>query len=178
MIEIARTIAVRLALCAAATFAVWKLGFDTGILFMASLFGVALAKPLLDLAGELRHQWRRAHWHAEEGRHHAFRGNPLQVLTDTDRQRWVRLADVRRIVGVTASDGALQLTYPNGFRRVGKAAEPHLSDEALLAHLVNESSPVAVKFRPWVEREIVFPARRERDRLGIRLEALDFRASD
>ena len=55
---------------------------------------------------------------------------------------------------------------------------PHLSDEALLAHLSKERAPVAVKLRGWVEREIVFPARRQRERQGIRLESLDFRASD
>ena len=39
---------------------------------------------------------------------------------------------------------------------------PHLSDEALLAHLAKERAPAAAKLRHWVEREIVFPARRRR----------------
>jgi hypothetical protein len=55
---------------------------------------------------------------------------------------------------------------------------PHLSDEALLAHLAKERAPAAAKLRHWVERESVFPARRRRERHGIRIESLDFRASD
>ena len=44
-----------------------------------------------------------------------------------------------------------------------------MSEEALLAHLLKERAPEAARLRVWVEREIVFPARRERARLGIRL---------
>ena len=51
-------------------------------------------------------------------------------------------------------------------------------DEALLAHIAKERTPEAVRLRQWIEREIVFPARREREQRGIRLDALDFRASD
>ena len=60
----------------------------------------------------------------------------------------------------------------------GRPPVPHLSDEALLAHLAKERAPAAAKLRHWVERESVFPARRRRERHGIRIESLDFRASD
>nr|MDQ2734992.1 hypothetical protein [Pseudomonadota bacterium] len=86
--------------------------------------------------------------------------------------------DVRAIVGFTASDAALQLTYPDGWRLCGRPVLPHLSDEALPAHLAKERSPTAAKFRQWVEREIVFPARRQHLRRGFRIDSLDFRASD
>jgi hypothetical protein len=41
-----------------------------------------------------------------------------------------------------------------------------------------ERAPTAAKLRLWVEREIVFPARRKRERHGIRIESPDLRASD
>jgi hypothetical protein len=53
-----------------------------------------------------------------------------------------------------------------------------VSEEALLAHLLKERAPEAVRLRVWVEREIVFPARRERERLGIRLAAVKTDADD
>ena len=56
--------------------------------------------------------------------------------------------------------------------------QAHVSEEALLAHLLKERAPEAARLRVWVEREIVFPARRERERLGIRLPAVDADASD
>ena len=70
------------------------------------------------------------------------------------------------------------MTYPNGWRMLVKPPLPHLSDEALLAHIAKERTPEAARLRLWIEREIVFPARRERQHHRVRLEDLDFRASD
>lgn len=178
MSAILRTIALRLALCAGVAWAMWRSGLGPFTIVVAGLAGVALAKPLIDLASAVRHQMRRANWREVEGRHYAFRGLPVQVLADESRRRWVRLSDVRRAVGFTASDTALQVTYPSGFRRIGRPAEPHLSDEALLAHLAKERTPGAIRLRKWVEREIVFPARRERERFGIRAAPPDAPASE
>ncbi len=177
MIEALTFFAWRFAVCCAATWLVWRLGFGVGTLFMIGLFGILLAKPLIDIASALRHALRREVWRDVQGRHYAFKGRPVRVITDADQRRWIRLADVRRITGFTASDAALQVTYPQGWRKLGTPAEPYLCDETLLTHLAKERSPENARMRLWVEREIVFPARRQRERFGIKLEALDFRSS-
>lgn len=166
--KLALRIAVRLALCAAVSWGLWRLGGLVLMLMSAPLYGVAFARPLLDLAGEARHAMRAAVWRPLEGRHCVYRGTPVQVLEDDDHVRWVRAADVRRIVGPTASNGALALTYPSGWRMLGTPAEPHFSDEALIAHLRKDRSPEALRFRQWVERTIAYPAQRRRGQLGIR----------
>ena len=135
---------------------------------MVASFGFVLARPLLDLAGAIRHEMRRATWRELEGRHFAFRGRPVRVLDDDDHLSWVRLADVPAAIGFTAGDASLQLTYPSGCKRFGRPPEPYLSAEALLAHLAKERSTQAVRFARWVEREIAFPARRRREQFGIR----------
>ncbi|HEY2561085.1 MAG TPA: hypothetical protein VGI48_15365 [Caldimonas sp.] len=173
MIAVVATIVVRLAACTLVSWLVWRSFGAAPMVATLPLFGIALARPLLDLASELRHTMNRAHWRDVEGRHYAYRGRPVHVIEDDDHGRWVHLADVRAIVGFTASDGALAITYPEGVARIGRPPEPHLRDEALLAHLAKERSPEALRLRHWVEREIVFPARRERDRLGIRAAAPD-----
>jgi len=178
VIEPLRAILLRAGLCAALAWGLWRLGFGTGVLLVAALAGLLLATPLLDLAIAIWQAMRRANWRELEGRHYAFKGRTVRVVEDVDHQRWVRLADIRAIVGFTASDAALQVTYPAGWRRLGRPPLPHLSDEALLAHIAKERTPEAVRLKLWIEREIVFPARRERERHGIRLEDLDFRASD
>ncbi|HWH83687.1 MAG TPA: hypothetical protein VNU71_15755 [Burkholderiaceae bacterium] len=164
-------IAWRIALCAAVSWAVWRFGGLVPMVATAPLWGVLLARPLIDLASELRHRLRRHVWRPLEGRHFAYRGTPVQVLEDADHRRWVRAADVRRIIGFTTSDGALAFSYPSGWRALGRPAEPHFSDDALLAHLAKESSPEALRLRHWVERVVAFPARRVRKRLGIRTPA-------
>ena len=179
MIKPLLEIVVRGGLCAALAWGLRQLGFPLVVLlWIGALAGIVLARPLMDLAIEIYQAMRRANWRELEGRHYAFKGRMVHVVVDADYQRWVRLADIRAIVGFTASDAALQVTYPNGWRMLGKPPLPHLSDEALLVHIAKERSPQAVRLRLWIEREIVFPARREREHRGIRLEGLDFRASD
>jgi hypothetical protein len=172
------SIALRLAACLLLAWAARRWLGNVAMVTILPIFGIALARPLIDLAGEIRDAIKRAQWRDVEGHHFAFRGQPIGVVSDADKRRWVRLADIRAIAGFTASDGALALTYPNGVGRFGRPATLHLSDEALLVHLRKERSPEAVRFANWVEREIVFPARRERERLGIRSDAVDFRAGD
>ena len=178
MIRIVTSIALRLAVCVLLSWAVWRWFGLPPMVTTLPLFGILLARPLLELASALRDGMKRVQLAAVEGRHYAFRGRRVQVLEDADRRRWVRLADVRAIVGFTASDGALAITYRDGVRSLGRPAEAHVSEEALLAHLLKERAPEAARLRVWVEREIVFPARRERERLGIRTPAVDADASD
>ena len=174
----AARIVLRLVLCTALAWGAWRIGGLVTMVCTAPLFGLALARPLLDLASDLRHQMRARVWKPLEGRHFVFRGIPVQVLEDADHRRWVRAADVRAIVGHTATNGALALSYPSGWRVMGRPAEPHFSDDALIAHLAKESSPEALRFRHWAERQIAFPAQRLRERLGIRVPAPEFVASD
>ncbi len=169
---------LRLLLCAGIAFAVWRLLGLVSMVLTLPLFGIALARPLIDLASDLRHATRVAVWQAVEGRHFVYRGVPVQVLEDADRRRWVRAADVRAIIGHTASNGALALTYPSGWHAMGRPAQPHFSDTALLAHLEKERSPEALRFRHWVEREIAFPARRRRARAGVKPATADPRTGD
>lgn len=165
---LALRIAVRLALCAAVSGVLWRFGGAALMVVSAPLYGMALARPLLDLASELRHATRAAVWRPVEGRHCVYRGTPVQVLEDDEHVRWVRAADVRRILGHTASNGALRLTYPNGWQIMGAPAEPHFSDDALIAHLRTERSAQALRFRQWAERTIAFPAQRQREKLSAR----------
>jgi hypothetical protein len=164
MIAAVAAVVVRLAVCVLLSWAVWRWQGLTSMVTTLPIFGVVLARPLIDLAAAVRQQMRQTQWRDVEGRHFEFRGRPVRVIEDDARRRWVRLADVRAIVGFTASDGALALSYPQSVLPLGRAGEPHLRDEALLAHLQKERSAEALRLSRWVEREIVFPARRARER--------------
>ena len=164
--KLALSLALRLAACLVFSWLAWRIGGVPALVLSLVMFGVALARPLIELAGALRQRLRAAVWEPLEGRHFVFRGQPVQVLEDAEHRRWIRAADVRRIVGISASDGALALSYPNGWQTMGRPAEPHFSDDALLAHLDRQGGWVALKFRHWVEREIAFEARRQRRRFG------------
>jgi len=158
-------IAWRLAICVAVSWSVWRIGGLVPMVCTAPLFGVLLARPVLDLMSDMRHQTRALVWRPLEGRHYVVRGTPVQVLEDDQCVRWVRVADVRRVVGFTSSDGVLALTYPNAWRLMGNPPQPHIGDEALLVHLRREGTADAGRFMHWAERTITFPARRLRERL-------------
>ncbi len=176
--SLAGSIALRFGFALFVSWTVWRWLGAAPMVATLPLFGILLARPLIQLASALRRAMKHAQLASVEGRHYAFRGRRVDVVEDADRRRWVRLADVRAIVGFTASDGALAITYRDGVRRLGRAGESHIDEEALLAHLLKERSPEAARLRVWVEREIVFPARRERIRLGIRKPAPDASARE
>jgi hypothetical protein len=143
---------VQIALCVAVFGVVaWRMGpFATVV--ASPLLAAAIARPVLSLLANFRH---------------------VLVLEDDDRCRWISLADVKKIAGVTASEGALVVTYPERCKRMGKGEHPHMRDDALVEHLAKESNAVALRFRTWVERTVWFPGRKIRKSLGIRPEPPD-----
>ena len=58
----------------------------------------------------------------------------------------------------------------------GRRLEPagrrrRAADDALVAHLSNATTPQAIKFKNWAQRNIAYPANKTRERLGIKLAA-------
>lgn len=159
------TLALRALLCAAVGWVGWRLIGPVAL--TAPLVGIALAKPLLELAGALHHAVRARALAGIEGRHYTFRGIHVRVIEDEGQQRWIRAADVRRITGSQDSDHALQLTYGSGYRLAGQPAEGYFSETALLAHLARQADPAAARLRLWVDRVVVWPARAQRRQLGL-----------
>ena len=51
-------IAWRLAICVAVSWSVWRIGGLVPMVCTAPLFGVLLARPVLDLMSDMRHQTR------------------------------------------------------------------------------------------------------------------------
>jgi hypothetical protein len=161
------TLALRSLLCAALGWLGWHFIGPGTIALTIPLFGIAAAKPLLELIGAAYGAVRARALADIEGQHYAYRGIPVRVVQDPQHRRWVRAADVRRIIGGTDSDSALKLTYGRGYRTTGRPAEPYFSESALLLHLSRQGSHAASgRLRLWVERVVVGPAREQRRRLG------------
>jgi len=95
----------------------------------------------------------------------------ITVLEDESHCRWISTELVRNIVGQLASDQALATIFPSGHQYFGKDKKGHLRDDALVAHLANATTPQAIKFKNWAQRNIAYPANKTRERLGIKLAA-------
>lgn len=160
--------AVRTALAAAASalaaWGLWSVFGPVGLVFAAPLAGVLLARPLIDLAGDLGHGTRRAALGATEGAYYAFKGRPLRVAEDDEGRRWLCAADLRRCVPGLPADASLAHQLGDGARRLGPGGRLHVEAEALHAALARALDPQTVRFRQWLDREVVQPAARRRAR--------------
>lgn len=165
--------AVQVALCAGVC--AW-IGYRFGVLAMLGalpLFAIAIAWPLFELGTSLHRMANRRIWRPVHGRHHAYKDITIQVEEDVDHFRWLRLADVQKVVGVTASEHTLAIAYPNRLQAMGEPATTHIRDDALIAHLDKMGTPATLRFRTWIERNVAFQGRRVRSNFGIRPDAGD-----
>ena len=161
---------VQIALCLAVFALVgWRLG-PFAMVISSPLLAAAIAVPVMNLAANIRHAARERTWLPVHGQHYVFKGITIHVLEDEDFCRWISLADMRKVAGVTASESVLATVYPERCKRLGDGGQPHLRDDALIEHLGKESNPVALRFRTWVDREVAYSARRIRKSRGIRPE--------
>ena len=158
---------VQIALCVGVYAAVCYWLGPFAMVWTSPLLGAAVARPVMSLLANIRHTARENVWLSVHGHHYVFKGITVHVLEDEDRHRWICLADVRKLVAVTASHNALALAYPDRVKTMGKPAQAHLRDDALIELLAKDADPTGLRLRTWVERNIAFSGRRIRKSLGI-----------
>lgn len=113
--------------------------------------------PLIALASSLRYQARAYVWLPLHGHHYVYGDIRIHVVEDDGNCRWVSLADIRKVVAVTASERALANACPGRLKNLGASTQTHMRDDALIAHLGKENKPEALRFRTWIERNIALP---------------------
>ncbi len=156
---------LRLALCLTVAAALWW-GLETlwglgslGLALSAAVFAAALTKPLIELGGDLLHLLRRSAYADVEGVFYVYRGTRLHVVEDAGHVRWVRVADLQRVLGPGTSEATLARLYGERLQRLGLRRHAHLEAEALHTHLARDSRAEAGRFRLWLEREVVRPSK-------------------
>ena len=92
-----------------------------------------------------------------DGQYYAFKGRPIAVMEDIDGWRWLRAADVRRVIPGFASDRVLERIEP---QRSAKAPDGalHVRSDALLSWLGRAEGAEAARLKVWVYREVHFPS--------------------
>lgn len=136
-------------------------------LLLAVLIGIAFSRILIDATAEFSWWIRRLSLEPLAGIHYKFQTFTVHVVEDDDHCRWIATEEVRKIAGQLASDQALAKIFPSGHQHLGKDKKGYLRDDALIAHLANATTPQAIKFKNWAERNVAFPARKIRQRKGI-----------
>lgn len=160
--------ALRLLFCIAVAYALWRLLGAVGWVVSAPLFGVLLARPILELVGDLRDATKSMAYARVAGRHFEHRGFRLDIVEDGRHHRWVSLADVRKLITSLPRDASLRRQFPQGLCDDATIRGSRIHADALLAYLARSTDGDALKLRNWLEREVVLPAAKLRQRLGIR----------
>ena len=162
MTRIVVRIAVRLVLCALASYFMWRRWGPTGLAVSAPVFGVALARPIIDLVAEFSVLAKRVALGDLEGRNFEFRGLRLDVADHDDGYRWISVRDVRKVLPAFPRDAVLRSRFPADLVNDPRLKGERIRAEALLGYLRKATETEAIKFRNWVEKDVVFPAARAR----------------
>lgn len=155
---------LRVLLCCGATWIVFRRIGLIALPLCSVLFGVALARPVLELLGRVPRLARYAVYRAFHGRYFEYKGRQIVVNEDAGGHRWVALDAVRRVVPSLSPDRRLARRFPRAFVAPTQASGALLRAEELLEVLRGHAEPEAVRFKQWVLEELVAPAALKRSR--------------
>jgi hypothetical protein len=164
------TLAIRLLGCAALAYVLWRWRGESGLVWAALPLALALPRPLLDIASEFKAMAHRRALAGVQGRHFQHRGISLDITEDERHHRWIKVSDVRKLIASLPREAVLREQFHQGLSGDAGTHDERIHADALLAYLDKSTDAQSLKFRHWLRREVVFPATRVRERLGIRDE--------
>jgi hypothetical protein len=157
------TIALRLAACFAVSYLAYREVGPTTMMLTLPLWGAALARPIIEGVPALLRWAGHLHLQAWEGRYYEFDGRQVRVVTIRDTL-WFAEPDVVAILG-WAPETLRRKLGRNEYGPLGEGRLMGFPEQALGRLLDGDASPQALRFRLWMEREVIFP-HRERLRRG------------
>jgi len=125
-------------------------------------FAPRLGLRLLDAA---EGKARELLWRHEAGRHHAFEGLSLHV-EDDGRFVWIDGSDLQRALRTADASDVLAARHAGRWRRDARGRVLLRVDSVVerLAAAPGRMEPRTVRLRRYLERELLFPAARRRER--------------
>ena len=170
MLRFLADLALRLAICAGATYGAWRyLGEFWPV--VVPIWGVLLAKPIIEIVPAYVRALREEVFAEWQGRYYAFDGHHVRVL-DVDGEPWIVDTDLVRSLGQRFSPRLRER-----LRKTLDAAEYDrlpdtrlwgFSERGALKYLERRQDPQAMKLKLWLEREVylVWHKRAEREATG------------
>jgi hypothetical protein len=140
-------------------------GLAVAVVLLSPLIGIAVALVFSQLLSSSLQAIRQLAYSELEGRHYAYKGRPLVVFEDPDGDRWIQTDGIRQIIPGLPRD-ALLARLAGTSCAVSEAGNAVIRAQALNAYLAKNQDDVAVRFRNWLQREVIFPADTARIRLS------------
>lgn len=152
---------MRLLLCCAASYLLWRGIGPVGLAVAAPIFAMAFARPIFDVFSGVRRTAKRLALISVEGRYYSHRGQPIEVLEDEEHHRWLRLIDVRKLLKGLPQEAVLALQFPQ------RVQDRRIRADALRDYFGKSQEGDSLRFRNWLERELLSPTTRVRQRVGL-----------
>jgi hypothetical protein len=154
---------LRVGVSALALWIGWRLFGPFGLIFAAPVVGVSLARPLIDLVGSGYHGAREVALQEFQGRNFEHRGHRMDIAEDAEGHCWILLDGARKAVPGLPRDAVLQRLCGERLQRCGEPKGLRIRADALIEQLAKAIDADGVKFKVWLEREVVAPAARRAD---------------
>lgn len=138
-------------------------GYQFGLIimvFVSPAYAALVLPSVFQLSGSFWHGVRCSVWMPVHGKHHVYKDITLHLHTDPRGGLWLPLHEVESVVGPLLAERTLALQYPGKVHSLGKPLRPHIHFDALLPHLGKRNDQVALRFKHWLDRNIVFPDRK------------------
>lgn len=140
----------------------------------ALLGGIAIALGVAVLAwkgsqwlGDAFEASRRWRWRKEEGHFHAFGGVALRI-DDDGRHSWIDGRGLQQVLATRDAEDVLAARHAGKWKRDERGTLWLRVDDVVerLATMPGRAEPRTVRLRRYLEREVLFPAARRRERGG------------
>jgi len=161
MFALFQRIFLRLLLCCAASYLLWRALGPVGLAVSSPIFAMAFARPIFDVLSGARRTAKRLALISVEGRYYSHRGQPIEVVEDVEHHRWLRLIDVRKLLQGLPQEAVLALQFPQ------RVQDRRIRADALRDYLSKSQEGDSLRFRNWLERELLSPTTRLRQRMGL-----------
>lgn len=157
MLHLIANLTFRLLLCVVIAYLAWRQAEVIGLVFSSLIFGLALSSPILELVSHLKHAIKHGVFSNINGRHYVFQNISIDIIEDDNYACWLNLKDVRKVIEGFPRDSVINKMYPDDFIIDNKSGESRLRANALVNYLQDSSNVTAMKFKLWIEREVIFP---------------------
>lgn len=135
-------------------------GLALAVVITAPLIAWALTQMFTAGLGASVRAVKEVAYRDVHGQYFEYKGHPLKIQQDDDGQRWIRLQDIRAVISALPRDEVMLRMQQHAVGRPQGARELFIEATALHRYLERHQSDPAIRFRNWLQREVVAPAQR------------------
>lgn len=142
----------------------WRYGGGSGLALAAvvssPLVALAFAPLVVPLLAASVRAVQEVAYRDIQGKYFAFKGHRVRIQEDESGSRWVRVRDIRDFVPEFPRDQVLLRIAPDAIGRPEGERELYFQAASLDRYLARSRAEATIRFRNWLQREVLLAAER------------------